>query len=149
MDQKIHSKALKAREDVLQGYFWENRNQVDIWKRPNWTILVFVSSTFTDTHKERDFLMKELSAELQSIGRESNVSFMFVDMRWGVRDENTMEHLAWISCKEELERCRNDSMDKFFLSLQVNDTFRTVVSFVTTSQTIQISFHPTLLHLVS
>ena len=110
---------LKAREDVLQGYFWEHGNQVNIWKRPSWAILVFISSTLSDSYREREFLMKVLSAELQRMGRESNVSFMFVDMRWGVCDEDTTEHVTWISCKEELERCRNDSMDTFFISLQV------------------------------
>ena len=39
-------------------------------------------------------------------------------MRWGVRDENTLDHRTWIECQRELERCRIESNDLFFLSLQ-------------------------------
>lgn len=39
-------------------------------------------------------------------------------VRWGVRDENTLDHMTWVSCKRELERCRQESGGLFFLSLQ-------------------------------
>ena len=39
-------------------------------------------------------------------------------MRWGVRDENTLDHQTWIACKQELLRCRKESVGLFFLSLQ-------------------------------
>lgn len=37
---------------------------------------------------------------------------------WGVRDENTWDHLTWMSCLRELERCEEESLGVFFLSLQ-------------------------------
>ena len=39
-------------------------------------------------------------------------------MRWGVRDENTLDHQTWVACKRELQRCYKESAGLFFLSLQ-------------------------------
>ena len=39
-------------------------------------------------------------------------------IRWGVPDENTDDHLTWIVCSAELQRCKRQSMGLFFLSLQ-------------------------------
>ena len=116
--------AKEARQGVLRGDFGILKDEdgnlnVSLWKSPTWTINVFVSSTFTDTHRERNFLMLELMPRLRNMGREHGVELTFVDMRWGVVDENTMDHLTWIACEQEIERCRNSSMDIFFLSLQV------------------------------
>ena len=38
--------------------------------------------------------------------------------RFGVKDENTLDHMTWLACSRELERARNESMGIFFLSLQ-------------------------------
>ena len=46
------------------------------------------------------------------------MEIIFVDMRWGVRDENTLEHRTWIECARELDRCMEESSGVFFLSLQ-------------------------------
>lgn len=99
----------------LSEYFLsENRE----WKTPIWCQRLFVSSTFTDTHMERNILMNEILPDLRKriVGFEIEVTF--VDMRWGVRDENTLDHMTWISCSKMLERCRKTSCGLFFLSLQ-------------------------------
>ena len=85
---------------------------------PSWSLLVFISSTFTDTHVERDCLMGEILNKLREIGKQHSVSVSFSDMRWGVRDENTLEHETWVSCKKELLRCMKKSKGLFFISLQ-------------------------------
>jgi hypothetical protein len=77
-----------------------------------------LSSTFTDTQRERNYLINELYPILTQIARIYNVEVIFVDMRWGLVDENTIDHLTWISCSAELERCREESSGLFFLSLQ-------------------------------
>ena len=53
-------------------------------------IIVFISSTFTDTHEERNLLIESILPELRK--RFPRVGIKIVDMRWGVRDENTLDH---------------------------------------------------------
>ena len=105
------------RNAVLRGAFMEARES-SVWRTPSWKLLVFVSSTFTDTNVERDILMKEILPNLRKIGQSSSVDVTLADMRWGVRDENTLDHRTWIECSRELERCRQESSGIFFLSLQ-------------------------------
>ena len=85
---------------------------------PKAELLVFVSSTFTDTHTERNILLDDILPALQRHGRPFGVGVNFIDMRYGVKNENTKEHLTWISCKHELFRCFHESGGLFFLSLQ-------------------------------
>jgi hypothetical protein len=82
--------------------------------------MVFFSSTFTDTHQERNILQDEILKRLKEyvVSRDSNVVVSFVDMRWGVKDENTLDHQTWLACSEEIERCREESDGIFFMSLQ-------------------------------
>jgi hypothetical protein len=77
-----------------------------------------VSSTFTDTHEERNVLITRLLPELNAIARPHGIDITFVDMRWGVKDENTDDHKTWDACKVELDRCIVESCETFFVSLQ-------------------------------
>lgn len=106
------------RKSVLNGHGFLLPHAIDAWKIPSWQLLVFVSSTFTDSHCERDFLMKELLPVLKNRARSIGVTVAFSDMRWGVRDENTLDHRTWIECERELRRCFRESMGLYFLSLQ-------------------------------
>ena len=88
------------------------------WKAPSFELIVFLSSTFTDTHRERNYFMSKLLPHLVGKYRQYGIQVTFVDMRWGVRDENTLDHLTWIACYDELKRCKDNSMGVFFISLQ-------------------------------
>ena len=101
---------------VLRGGFMVE--DYDSWKIPSFNLSIFVSSTFTDTHEERNAIMIRLLPELNDMARPHGVDITFVDMRWGVKDENTDDHKTWDACKVELERCREESCEIFFLSLQ-------------------------------
>jgi hypothetical protein len=79
---------------------------------------VFISSTFTDSHHERNLLNNRILPHLQRRYRESNIQIVFCDMRFGIKNENTLNHLTWILCREEIDRCANESDGLFFLSLQ-------------------------------
>ena len=57
------------RNHVMAGGFHSLPTSVE-WRTPSFKLLVFVSSTFTDTQKERDFLMDELLFELRSLASE-------------------------------------------------------------------------------
>jgi hypothetical protein len=54
---------------------------------------VFSSSTFANTQLERDFLMDELLFTLRSSAEPHGIQLILVDMRWGVRDENTLDRV--------------------------------------------------------
>ena len=78
---------------------------VNRFKTPSTKLVVFVSSTFTDTVKERNLLLEKILPDLRERGRAMSVEVVFVDMRWGVRDENTLDHQTWIACRREILRC--------------------------------------------
>ncbi len=90
----------------------------ELWRPVKSQLMVFFSSTFTDSHRERDILQKEILPSLRKQGVPEGVEVTFVDMRWGVRDENTLDHQTWIACSREIERCRDQSDGIFFISLQ-------------------------------
>ena len=79
---------------------------------------VFLSSTFTDTHSERNVLLKKILKDLRALAEPHGIEVSFVDMRYGVRDESTLKHMTWEECERELKRCREQSTGIFFLSLQ-------------------------------
>ncbi len=92
----------------------------DEWVPPRGKMVVFVSSTFTDTQGERNALKDVILAQLEAVVKLSGLSIeiCFVDMRWGIVDQSTLDHRTWIECSRELERCRAESAGIFFLSLQ-------------------------------
>ena len=62
------------------------------------TIFVFVSSTFTDTMEERNVLQEKILPRLRALCKEHGIEYIFFDMRYGVRDENTLDHQTWLGC---------------------------------------------------
>jgi hypothetical protein len=68
-----------VRRLVLQGAFTHEKTA---WKRPNYKLLVFVSSTFTDTQVERNYLMDVLLFSLRKQAQEYEIQVIFADMRW-------------------------------------------------------------------
>lgn len=105
-----------AVDRVLRGAFLEQ--DYEQWRLPSFSLKYFVSSTFTDTHNERNVIMTKLLQELNDTARLHGIDITFVDMRWGVKDENTDDHKTWDACRVELERCRDESCGSFFISLQ-------------------------------
>ena len=105
-----------VRLQVLGGGF--TSQALKDWTVKERLIIVFISSTFTDTHEERNLLIESILPELRK--RFPRVSIKIVDMRWGVRDENTLDHKTWLLCLRELQRCSDLSTGIFFMSLQSN-----------------------------
>ena len=108
---------LHARIKALKGDFYQNVLQPPAWGPPSPHFLLFVSSTFTDTHEERNIL-QGLLPELRATASEFGVDIIFCDLRSGIPDANTIDHLTWIGCQRELLRCFSVSAGYFFLSLQ-------------------------------
>jgi hypothetical protein len=104
---------------VLHGDFLGFEN-LKSWFPLRSKLLVFVSSTFTDTHRERNVLMETILPDIRARGAEHGIDVTLVDMRWGVIDENTLDHATWDECVRELNRCFEESGGLFFLSLQAD-----------------------------
>lgn len=109
------------RQSVLRGGFFTNVSYGatrECWFAPDWKLNIFVSSTFTDTIEERNILIDEILPVIRNQGAPHQIAVVFVDMRWGVRDENTIDHRTWLECSREIQRCQNESIGISLLSLQ-------------------------------
>mgnify|MGYP003385325966 CR=1 FL=1 len=81
-------------------------------------LVVFLSSTFTDTQLEREILMDEILFPLRQQGSQFGIQVIFMDMRWGVQDQNTLDHNTWNESAKGIEFCKEESMGIAFFSLQ-------------------------------
>ena len=54
-------------------------------------IRVFVSSTFSDMRREREYLNKEVFPRFRRRCRERGVAFTEVDLQWGITEEQSKE----------------------------------------------------------
>jgi hypothetical protein len=68
-----------------------------------------LSSTFTDTERERNFLISDVVPYLQEYARQVGFEFRLVEMRWGIRKEASSAHQTSEICMAELERCQRES----------------------------------------
>ena len=66
---------------------------------PSWKLMVFISSTFTDTQDERNILLDKILPKLSMEAEKFEIQVVFIDMRWGIKDENTLDHKTWIECE--------------------------------------------------
>ncbi|XP_070561115.1 NACHT domain- and WD repeat-containing protein 1-like [Ptychodera flava] len=79
-------------------------------------VRIFTSSTFTDTQHERNALMERVYPRLKKFCQERGYEFQVVDMRWGVRDEATDDHMTTELCLREIEACQNVSTGPNFVT---------------------------------
>ncbi|XP_063410138.1 NACHT and WD repeat domain-containing protein 2-like isoform X2 [Mytilus trossulus] len=80
-------------------------------------IRIFTSSTFTDTKHERNRMMETTFPRLREYCKQRGFEFQIVDMRWGIRDEATNDHMTTEICLQELANCQKYSAGPNFLSL--------------------------------
>jgi len=70
-------------------------------------VRIFTSSTFTDMLMERNTLMEYVYPKIKEYCREKHgLEYQVVDMRWGVRDEMTDEHMTTTVLHYEYDRPR-------------------------------------------
>lgn len=78
---------------------------------------VFVSSTFSDLHAERNELQQKVYPRLQELCGKYGYRFQAVDLRWGVSREASMGNRTMQICIEELRRCQKLTPRPNFLVL--------------------------------
>eukprot|EP00111_Clytia_hemisphaerica_P016128 TCONS_00047711-protein len=79
-------------------------------------VRIFTSSTFTDTFNERNALMVKVYPKLKEYCQSTGYDFQVVDMRWGVRDEATADHMTSELCMKELKLCQDISTGPSFVT---------------------------------
>ena len=62
------------------------------------TFRVFISSTFSDLHAERDVLRLHVFEPLQAYCQERGARFQAIDLRWGVSDDAFHNQQAMAMC---------------------------------------------------
>jgi len=69
-------------------------------------VRVFISSTFRDMMKERDYLIKNVFTELKKRCRSINVEFIEIDLRWGITEEESKQGKVIELCMKEIDKCK-------------------------------------------
>lgn len=69
-------------------------------------IRIFVSSTFRDFEEEREALIKKVFRELNRLCLDRGVFFTYVDLRWGITEEQTKNGKTIEICLREVDKCR-------------------------------------------
>ena len=69
----------------------------------------------TDNKVERNMLMEKVYPRLKVYCQEQGYEFQVVDMRWGVRDEATDDHMTSELCMREIQDCQKYSTGPSFI----------------------------------
>ncbi|XP_039442775.1 NACHT and WD repeat domain-containing protein 2 [Culex pipiens pallens] len=99
-------------------------------------VRIFTSSTFTDTTMERNNLMAKCYPRIKDYCREKHgLEFQVVDMRWGVRDEATDDHMTTELCMREIKNCQRLSMGpNFVVFLGQKYGYRPIPTYILSSE---------------
>ncbi|KAG8594792.1 hypothetical protein GDO81_001328 [Engystomops pustulosus] len=81
------------------------------------SVRLFISSTFSDMAEERNALLEAAYPEIQAFCQKHGLTFEVVDMRWGVRDYASVDHMTTDLCLKEIETCKRTSMGPYFIAL--------------------------------
>ncbi|XP_077984832.1 NACHT domain- and WD repeat-containing protein 1-like [Glandiceps talaboti] len=115
--EQTHQSTYQSAEDANNLVSEIIRGNVEIECPPNTKIVrIFTSSTFTDTEHERNALMERVYPKLKKFCQERGYEFQVVDMRWGIRDEATDDHMGTELCLREIEACQKLSSGPNFVT---------------------------------
>ena len=89
------------------------------------TFRIFVSSTFSDLHAERNALQKFVFPRLRELCLQNGSQFQAIDLCWGVSTEAGRDRQTMKICLEEIKR-----PNQFEKQLAINNQTRSKESFV-------------------
>ncbi|MDP6636522.1 MAG: tetratricopeptide repeat protein [Phycisphaerae bacterium] len=69
-------------------------------------VRVFISSTFSDMHAERDELARRVFPQLRKLCEDRGITWTDVDLRWGITAEQIDEGKLLPICLAEVNNCR-------------------------------------------
>jgi hypothetical protein len=88
--------------------------------RQSRTFRIFVSSTFSDLKEERNALQKHVFPKLRELCMQHGCHFQAIDLRWGIREEATLDQQTMKICLEEIARCQKVTPRPNFIVLLVD-----------------------------
>ena len=86
-------------------------------------VRLFISSTFIETHSERDVLIKKVVPEVNRILKDHRIRVVPVDLRWGVINDESVdaEYAIQKLCLDEIDHCRLDKKTyAYFIGLRTD-----------------------------
>ncbi len=70
-------------------------------------VYIFISSTFTDMHAERDYLVKRVFPDLQDWCEQRRLRLVDIDLRWGVTQQDATRNKNVVKvCLSRIDDCR-------------------------------------------
>ena len=72
---------------------------------PRRELRVFVSSTFRDLREEREYLAKVAFPKVRELCEARGVTFVDVDLRWGISEEQANTEGTLTTCLAEIDNC--------------------------------------------
>ena len=85
--------------------------------RKSRAIRLFISSTFRDFERERNLLSQDVFPRIRKRCERRGFSFQWVDLRWGVSETDSANHLTMRICLDEIRRCKEQSPGMNFVVL--------------------------------
>ena len=104
-EDAVENKERTVEDDIMEGEF---SAALGLDKR---SLKVFVSSTFSDTKAERNYLMREVYPRIRQFCSSIGIDFSVVDFRWGIRDQVSNDHLTTEICLAEIDKCYKQSIE--------------------------------------
>lgn len=77
-----------------------NNNLID-----NRQIRVFISSTFNNMQKEREYLLRHIFPKLRNIASKHDVTLTEIDLRWGITEDESKNGKVVELCLNEIDNC--------------------------------------------
>eukprot|EP01122_Echinamoeba_exundans_P009174 TRINITY_DN3177_c0_g1_i1.p1 TRINITY_DN3177_c0_g1~~TRINITY_DN3177_c0_g1_i1.p1 ORF type:complete len:1753 (+),score=281.10 TRINITY_DN3177_c0_g1_i1:58-5316(+) len=68
------------------------------------SVRLFVSSTFRDFRNERELLVSHVFPHIERYCLDRQIAFSFVDLRWGITEEQSSSGQVLLTCLREVER---------------------------------------------
>jgi len=87
-------------------------------KYANRHIRVFISSVFKGMENEREFFRLKLLPAAQRLCKKYGVTLTFIDLRWGITEEENREQMVLHRCLEEIDKSAQSPF--FFVGLVGN-----------------------------
>ncbi|XP_077984631.1 TPR repeat-containing protein DDB_G0287407-like [Glandiceps talaboti] len=112
VDGKWWLEAIKLRVEKGQQRMLEVMKKRRGWK----TIRLFVSSTFSDMHAEREHLVKRVFPKLREWCEPRKLRLVECDLRWGIPKDSTTKATIQ-TCLSEIDRCKEENQYPYFINL--------------------------------
>ena len=77
-----------------------NNNLID-----NRQIRVFISSTFNNMQKEREYLLRHIFPKLRNLASKHDVTLTEIDLRWGITEDESKNGKVVELCLNEIDNC--------------------------------------------